>query len=236
MVGLRDVPFLQMACGAGSPGACGSGRTPLPAHQSPGPVASEMKWGLKLIACAPVEPLHSSQLVSQPLLNQKHAWPFFSVRLCSFCPAASALGLGHQNWNGIGNAGTDRFHGSVSASIAWRGGGIVTAPCGVTSTTRFSCASTSIARLIAFAPALLRDGDRRRSRTWAPMRPRLREQGYLGVLAEHSAGRRPAVSSTRVCRAAACGVSRASRAPLRKSSLTDPSARRTPTPSGPAGS
>jgi len=105
--------------------------------------------------------------VSQPLLNQKHAWPFFSVRLCSFCPAASALGLGHQNWNGIGNAGTDRFHGSVSASIAWRGGGIVTAPCGVTSTTRFSCASTSIARLaiIATLPlpppedALLRESD-----------------------------------------------------------------------------
>ena len=30
------------------------------------------------------------------------------------------------------------------------------------------------------------------------MRPRLREQGYLGVLAKHSAGRRPAVSSARV--------------------------------------
>ena len=32
------------------------------------------------------------------------------------------------------------------------------------------------------------------------MRPRLREQGYLGVLAKHSAGRRPAVTSARVWR------------------------------------
>ena len=30
------------------------------------------------------------------------------------------------------------------------------------------------------------------------MRPRLREQGYLAILAKHSAGRRPAVSSARV--------------------------------------
>ena len=30
------------------------------------------------------------------------------------------------------------------------------------------------------------------------MWPRLREQGYLGVLAKHSAGRRPAVTSARV--------------------------------------
>ena len=32
------------------------------------------------------------------------------------------------------------------------------------------------------------------------MRPRLRELGYLAVLAKHSAGRRPAVSSARVWR------------------------------------
>ena len=32
------------------------------------------------------------------------------------------------------------------------------------------------------------------------MRPRLPEQGYLAVLAKHSAGRRPAVSSARVWR------------------------------------
>ena len=41
------------------------------------------------------------------------------------------------------------------------------------------------------------------------MRPRLRELGYLAVLAKHSAGRRPAVSSARVWRGssvlAACG-------------------------------
>ena len=42
------------------------------------------------------------------------------------------------------------------------------------------------------------------------MRPRLRKQGYLAVLAKHSAGRRPAVSSARVWRGssvlAACAV------------------------------
>ena len=41
------------------------------------------------------------------------------------------------------------------------------------------------------------------------MRPRPFEQGYLAVLAKHSAGRRPAVSSARVWRGssvlAACG-------------------------------
>ena len=31
-------------------------------------------------------PSHAGQPMEQPLLNQKHAWPFFSVRLCSFCP------------------------------------------------------------------------------------------------------------------------------------------------------
>ena len=45
----------------------------------------------------------------------------------------------------------------------------------------------------------VRDGDRRRSRAGrAPMWPRPFEQGYLAVLAKHSAGRRPVVSRARV--------------------------------------
>jgi hypothetical protein len=44
-----------------------------------------------------------------------------------FCPAASALGIGHMNMNGSG-IDSDRFHGATSESIALRGGGSVTAP------------------------------------------------------------------------------------------------------------
>ena len=53
-------------------------------------------------------------------------------------PAAEALGEAHQNCDpslpspkGIGD-GTAPLHGAKSASSAWRGGGIVTAPCAST--------------------------------------------------------------------------------------------------------
>ena len=62
------------------------------------------------------------------------------------------------------------------------------------------------------APGLLRDGDRRRSgAVRALMRPRPFEQGYLAVLAKHSAGRRPVVSP-----------SMAQRAPLQRPNVASP--------------
>ena len=72
-------------------------------------------------------------------------------------PAAEALGEAHQNCDpslpspkGIGD-GTAPLHGAKSASSAWRGGGIVTAPCASTLATN---TKAKVARTIGVAAAI----------------------------------------------------------------------------------
>ena len=81
----------------------------------------------------PVCPSHSSHEMSQPLLNQKHAWPLLPVTLRG--SSLPAKGLVHQNMKGI-SVGTVPFQGATSASRALRGGGWVTAPCAEARTAR----------------------------------------------------------------------------------------------------
>ena len=67
-----------------------------------------------------------------PFENQKHACPFFAERFLGLCGAISAEGKGHHGWKGTGNGTPDvAFHGLISESIAFRGGGNVAAPCAI---------------------------------------------------------------------------------------------------------
>ena len=99
---------------------------PLPVHQLPVKFTSEINSGWRLIGCAPVEPSHASQLRSQPLENQKQAWPLDPVRLRS--STAPLDGKGHHGSKGNG-CGTAPPHGCLSESTEFRGLGIVIAEC-----------------------------------------------------------------------------------------------------------
>lgn len=86
-------------------------------------------------------------------------------------PAAEALGEAHQNCDpslpspkGIGD-GTAPLHGAKSASSAWRGGGIVTAPCASTLATN---TKAKVARTIGVVATIAA----RASIIAAPRRPR----------------------------------------------------------------
>jgi len=75
-----------------------------------------------------VLPSHSSHPIAQPLLNQKHAWPFEPVMFRSSVVAASREGNGHQGSKGRG-CGTGPPQGFSLESIAFLGGGYVSAEC-----------------------------------------------------------------------------------------------------------
>lgn len=87
-------------------------------------------------------------------------------------PAAEALGEAHQNCDpslpspkGIGD-GTAPLHGAKSASSAWRGGGIVTAPCASTLATN---TKAKVARTIGVVATMT---SRRGHQSSPPRRPR----------------------------------------------------------------
>ena len=74
----------------------------------------------------PLLPSHELEPMSQPLLNQKQAWPLEPVRLRS--STAPFDGIGHHGSKGSG-WGTAPPHGCLSESTAFRGLGIVRAEC-----------------------------------------------------------------------------------------------------------
>merc|ERR1712216_352055 len=71
----------------------------------------------------PVSPSHLPEPMSQPLLNQKQAWPLLPVMFRG--SSTDDEGFAHQFGlsNGIGYLGTLPFQGAILPSMACLGGG-----------------------------------------------------------------------------------------------------------------